>query len=141
MSICTNESYEFWSTFACVSPQNRRHTFTYLRFIKLGSLGKVKNSGGDNKEKPEEQPQGPKFSVNDFYEKADWSGLFDFIDVNGDGSLSWHEFLNVDGIKNCTDLMAKVTTFRDADIDGDDKVTKEEFIAHMGEFISRRRIM
>ena len=37
--------------------------------------------------------------------------------------------------------MAKVTTFRDADIDGDDKVTKEEFIAHMGEFISRRRIM
>ena len=27
--------------------------------------------------------------------------------------------------------MDKVTTFRDADKDGDDKVTKEEFIAHM----------
>ena len=53
--------------------------------------------------------------------------------MNGDGSLSWHEFLNVDGIKDCSDLMDKVTTFRDADKDGDDKVTKEEFIAHMSE--------
>ena len=88
---------------------------------------------GDNEEKPEEQPEGPKVTVADFYEKGDWPGLFDFIDVNGDGSLSWHEFLNVDGIKNCTDLMAKVTTFRDADTDGDDKVTKEEFIGHMSE--------
>ena len=51
--------------------------------------------------------------------------------MNGDGSLSWHEFLNVDGIKDCSDLMEKVTTFRDADTDGDDKVTKEEFISHM----------
>ena len=93
----------------------------------------VENSDGDNEEKPVEEPAGPKITVADFYGKGDWPGLFDFIDVNGDGSLSWHEFLNVDGIKDCTDLMAKVTTFRDADADGDDKVTKEEFISHMSE--------
>ena len=99
----------------------------------------IQISDGDNEEKPEEQPEGPKVTVADFFEKSDWSGLFDFIDVNGDGSLSWHEFLNVDGIKNCSDLMTKVTTFRDADIDGDDKVTKDEFIAHMSEYIFRHK--
>ena len=104
-----------------------------LIFCNSVAIFHTKYLDGDNEEKPVEEPAGPKITVADFYGKGDWSGLFDFIDVNGDGSLSWHEFLNVDGIKDCSDLMEKVTTFRDADTDGDDKVTKEEFISHMSE--------
>ena len=121
----------------CHRCHRKLRTVTVIRDLSQTQLfyGQInaKSSDGDNDEKPEEQPEGPKVTVADFYEKGDWSGLFEFIDVNSDGSLSWQEFLNVDGINNCTDLMAKVTTFRDADTDGDDKVTKEEFIKHMSE--------
>ena len=36
--------------------------------------------------------------------------------------------------------MAKVTTFRDADTDGDDKVTKDEFIGHMSKLSDFEKI-
>lgn len=72
-------------------------------------------------------------TVAESFKKKHWSGLFDLIDVNGDGVLSWHEFLNNNEIKNSSDLMAKVNSFTNADIDRDGKLTKKEFIAHMSE--------
>ena len=55
------------------------------------------------------------------------------IGKNGDGALTWQEFLNAEGISNCMDLMKKVTAFRDADTDKDDKVTRQEFVSYMSE--------
>ena len=41
--------------------------------------------------------------------------------------------MNAEGISDCMDLMKKVTAFRDADTDKDDKVTRQEFVSHMSE--------
>ena len=84
--------------------------------------------------KTEKEPAQPEITVAESCKKKHWSGLFDLIDENGDGALSWHEFLNDSRIKNCSDLMAKVNTFTNADTDRDGKVTKKEFITYMSEW-------
>ena len=83
--------------------------------------------------KTKKEPAKPEITVAESFKKKHWSVLFDLIDENGDGVLSWHEFLNDERIKNCSDLMAKVNTFTNADTDRDGKVTKKEFITYMSE--------
>ena len=40
--------------------------------------------------KTEKEPARPEITVAESFKKKHWSGLFDLIDVNGDGALSWN---------------------------------------------------
>ena len=120
---------EFDKVFEKIYDQSQRPNF----FFKNTIHHFYSRSGDQKMNKTEKEPAKPEITVAESCKKKHWSGLFDLIDENGDGVLSWHEFLNDSRIKNCSDLMAKVNTFTNADTDRDGKVTKKEFITYMSE--------
>ena len=68
-------------------------------------------------------------------EKAEWEELFEFLDKDKNGEISYVEFVTrIDDMGEVTDfedLQEAMKMFRDGD-DGDKKLTKAEFAKMMG---------
>ena len=68
-------------------------------------------------------------------EKAEWEELFEFLDKDNSGEISYVEFVtridDLGELENFQDLQEAMKMFRDGD-DGDKKLTKAEFAKMMG---------
>ena len=68
-------------------------------------------------------------------EKAEWEELFEFLDKDKSGEISYVEFVtridDLGELENFQDLQEAMKMFRDGD-DGDKKLTKAEFAKMMG---------
>ena len=68
-------------------------------------------------------------------EKAEWEELFEFMDKDNSGEISYVEFVtridDLGELENFQDLQEAMKMFRDGD-DGDKKLTKAEFAKMMG---------
>ena len=78
-------------------------------------------------------------------EKADWEELFEFLDKDKSGEISYVEFITRiddldDGLENFQDLQEAMKMFRDGD-DGDKKLTKAEFAKMMGVKFTEIKVM
>ena len=77
-------------------------------------------------------------------EKADWELLFEFLDKDKSGEISYVEFVTrVDDLGEVTDfqdLQEAMKMFRDGD-DGDKKLTKAEFAKMMGVKFTEIKVM
>merc|ERR1711970_159535 len=65
-------------------------------------------------------------SVDEMCDKQLWLELFDFFDENGDGYISWDEFVNTNDVTD-EDIKEAIEAFKEADANGDGKVSKDEF--------------
>ena len=78
-------------------------------------------------------------------EKAEWEELFEFLDKDKSGEISYVEFITRiddldDGLENFQDLQEAMKMFRDGD-DGDKKLTKAEFAKMMGVKFTEIKVM
>ena len=68
-------------------------------------------------------------------EKAEWEELFEFLDKDNSGEISYVEFVtridDLGELENFQGLQEAMKMFRDGD-DGDKKLTKAEFAKMMG---------
>ena len=77
-------------------------------------------------------------------EKAEWEELFEFLDKDKNGEISYVEFVTrIDDMGEVTDfedLQEAMKMFRDGD-DGDKKLTKAEFAKMMGAKFTEIKVM
>merc|ERR1712031_48369 len=62
-------------------------------------------------------------AVNEF-----WGAFFSHFDKNGDGYISWEELTFDADLKDYDEVKAALEAFKEADANGDGKVSKDEFI-------------
>ena len=72
-------------------------------------------------------------SVGEAADEQLWGELFDLIDQNEDGYLSWEEFTCHEELDGKQEIQDAIETFKAADANGDGKVGRDEFVKLMTE--------